>query len=541
MKLNHASFLFIIIIITAFALLINAGDYGVTESSDARYAEIARAAYVNNDYIYPNLLNIHHYHKPPFTYQITALGYKLFGITPFGARFFLQLSVIIQIISVYLITAALFENKKTALRAAVIYTSYPLVLISSRNLTTDSFLTSFALLSIYSWILYRNKGKVLYLYLFAITAALGFYTKGPVIFIVPAVFIIGYNHITKPRNKFSVHHISAILLFLIIALWWFAFLAWQNPDFISYFSGKQTVSRFSENVFNRNEPFWYFIILAPLTGIPWMLILPGLIKINVKKIKKEKIYVVLAASILIPLMFFSASSSKRILYILPFYGISAVLTAGLYQNLTKKHIKIINKVIFIYSIVVTAAIITAYFIKTDFIIHKGIIAGVILMSALNTFIYFSGKIPFPEKPFAVTWILTLFLIIVASKIMSLNELKINSSKPVTDFILKHNLKNRKIIIYNARKPSIAFGLNKDIISIYDGNRDLNRETQFEKDLTWKNYLINIKNNEETEKLDSITDLPSVFLTYKQNPENKLKNIIRKYKHRKEIGKWTIYF
>ncbi|NPA67891.1 MAG: glycosyltransferase family 39 protein, partial [Chlorobi bacterium] len=521
MKLNHASFLFIIIIITAFALLINAGDYGVTESSDARYAEIARAAYVNNDYIYPKLLNIHHYHKPPFTYQITALGYKLFGITPFGARFFLQLSVIIQIISVYLITAALFENKKTALRAAVIYTSYPLVLISSRNLTTDSFLTSFALLSIYSWILYRNKGKVLYLYLFAITAALGFYTKGPVIFIVPAVFIIGYNHITKPRNKFSVHHISAILLFLIIALWWFAFLAWQNPDFISYFSGKQTVSRFSENVFNRNEPFWYFIILAPLTGIPWMLILPGLIKINVKKIKKEKIYVVLAASILIPLMFFSASSSKRILYILPFYGISAVLTAGLYQNLTKKHIKIINKVIFIYSIVVTAAIITAYFIKTDFIIHKGIIAGVILMSALNTFIYFSGKIPFPEKPFAVTWILTLFLIIVASKIMSLNELKINSSKPVTDFILKHNLKNRKIIIYNARKPSIAFGLNKDIISIYDGNRDLNRETQFEKDLTWKNYLINIKNNEETEKLDSITDLPSVFLTYKQNPENKL--------------------
>ena len=98
MKTNS---LIILLIIAAFSLLINVGSYGVVESSDARYAEIGRAMYLSGDYLHPNLMEVHHYHKPPFTYQITALGYRIFGINAFGARFFLQIAVLIQIILVY--------------------------------------------------------------------------------------------------------------------------------------------------------------------------------------------------------------------------------------------------------------------------------------------------------------------------------------------------------------------------------------------------------------------------------------------------------
>ena len=120
----------IFIIIAAVALFINVGSYGVLESSDARYAEIGRAMYATGDYVHPNLLDVHHYHKPPFTYQITALGYEIFGVNPFGARFFLQLAVLLQILLVYKLTLLLFNTKKTALWASIIYFTFPLVLIS---------------------------------------------------------------------------------------------------------------------------------------------------------------------------------------------------------------------------------------------------------------------------------------------------------------------------------------------------------------------------------------------------------------------------
>ena len=64
----------VLLIICGLALLINVGSYGVVETSDARYAEIGREMFTSGDYIHPNLLDVHHYHKPPITYQLITSG-----------------------------------------------------------------------------------------------------------------------------------------------------------------------------------------------------------------------------------------------------------------------------------------------------------------------------------------------------------------------------------------------------------------------------------------------------------------------------------
>ena len=91
-------------------------------------------------YDHPKLMEIKHYHKPPVTYYVTVLGFKIFGVNAFGARFFLQIAILIQLFLIYQITFLLFNDKKISLAAALIYFSLPLVLISSRNLTTDAYL-----------------------------------------------------------------------------------------------------------------------------------------------------------------------------------------------------------------------------------------------------------------------------------------------------------------------------------------------------------------------------------------------------------------
>ncbi len=531
----------IVLIISAIAIYINVGTYGVIESSDARYAEIARAMYASGDYLHPNLLNIHHYHKPPFTYQITALGYEIFGVTPFAARFFLQIAVLIQIILVYAIALLLFRQKKIALFSALVYFSFPIVLISSRNLTTDAFLTLFVLLSLYSWLKYRLSNKPIYLYLFSFSLALGFLTKGALILVVPIIFMIAYNFFIQKHKQTSIHHYLASIVFLLVGFSWFIYLAVDNQSFIDYFLGKQTIDRFSKNAFDRTEPFWYFIVLTPLLGMPWLLALPYLIKNNLQIIKDKPIFKVLIVSFIIPLIFFSISSSKRILYILPLYILFALLVAGLLQ-FSKSTVRIKTlKFVFAYAILLFIGQIGISFFLKDYNIPFQVIIISVIGLLISILIYATKKIEINTKSIFITYLSSIILLINASSLMAANELKVNSPKPVTDFILKNNLNNRVILIYNTRKPSIAFGLNKQIISLYNGSNDLSRETQFETDLNWKKYLINLKDPTELSYLKELSEKPSVLMLYNQKLPKNLSWLKKDYKYEKILEKYTLYY
>ncbi len=540
---KFSSNIFLILSILGMALFLNLGNYGVIETSDARYAEIAREMFHTGDFIHPDLLNIHHYHKPPFTYQITALGYKLFGVNSFGARFFLQLSVLLQVGLVYLIALLLFHKRNTAILAAVIYSSFPLVLISSRNLTTDSFLTTFVLLSIYAWLQYYNKGKIIFLYLFALAMGLGFYTKGPVIFIVTIVFIGLYLYFFPKQHKFKIHYLLAFLLFFVVGFWWYLYLAVENSDFIQYFLGKQTLERFAKNAFNRAMPWWYFLVLLPLTAAPWFFMLPLLIKNKTKELKENPLLKLLSLSVLIPLFFFSLSTSKRILYILPFYVFIALIIAYFIEQASFKQKKISLLFLTIFYILLVLGIMGINFLSGEIFISVSVQVFSILTLFILLFIIFIWKGDLIDKMIYNALLFTVFLLISSSCIMSGNSLQVNSPKPLTDFIKQNQLNQREIYIYNSRQASIAFELDQPIISLYKDSRDLNREVQFEKDTVWKKYLINLNQKKEKEALLlHLKNTPSLLISYKAQDSDKLLDTLSKnFTHHKKFGPYLLFY
>src|SRR4051812_5513543 len=97
------------------------GSWGVIETSEARYAEISREMADSNDWLHPTLLDVHHYHKPPLTYWITAIGLKVFGVNGVGVRFFLQVAFLVQIYLVYRIGSMILHNDNAGLLSSVIY------------------------------------------------------------------------------------------------------------------------------------------------------------------------------------------------------------------------------------------------------------------------------------------------------------------------------------------------------------------------------------------------------------------------------------
>lgn len=531
----------LLLIVGSIVLFINVGSYGVVESSDARYAEIAREMYVSGEYLHPDLLDIHHYHKPPLTYQITALGYKLFGINAFGARFFLQIAVLLQVLLVYALGLALFDKRRIALWAAMIYFSFPLVLASSRNLTTDAFLTTFVLGAILSWVRYRRSARVRYLYGFTLALALGFLTKGPVVFIVPVIFVLAYNATERPKKRLGRHHIGAWLLFVVLASSWFVYICVQNQAFIDYFLVRHTVERFSKNVFNRTEPFWYFLALAPLLGMPWLLILPYLLRYNRSAFRARSVSWALLLGVSIPLFFFSISSSKRILYILPFFGLLAILIAMLLEQIPPERARRVQGLVLGYVTVVLSAFMATLVVDMGFIFPWQVPGLAFLSIPIFIGLFTRSGLSYQSRSVFGVLLVSLIMLGNSGLIMSSNQLQVNSAKPVTDFILAKGLSGRQIIVYNTRKPSIAFGLNKSIISLYDGDGSLNRETQFEEDEKWKDYLIDVTADMGKNKLRKILQEPSVLLIHRFSLSQGMEWLPRYYGNKEIMGRWSIYY
>ena len=540
MREHKAIILFLLL--AAITLLATVGSYGVIETSDARYAEIAREMFRSNDWLNPNLLDVHHYHKPPVTYQITALGYEIWGINPFGARFFLQISILIQIVLVYLLTLQFMNDRKTALWASVIYFTFPIVLIASRNLTTDAFLATFTLLAVYAWVHFRQKGKMRWLYLFTLALGLGFLTKGPVVFLAPVIFAILYNRIEKNKQQWNIHHFIAWGLFLAIASSWFIYLAADNPAFWDYFIGKQTVDRFSHNVFNRSEPFWYFIVLAPLLGMPWLFLFPWFFKKSNITFKPLGIESVLILSVAIPLIFFSISTSKRVLYILPLYPFLAVATAIFLQKLPEANSKTVLHTIGGYAFLLFTALALAPWIPGKIHFPPFLTPVSIVLILLLLWIWKNTFLNIKNKSILISFITASYFLLAATALFSQSVHSFKIATPVTDWIIAQHLDKREILIYNKRLPSVAFTLNKSIISLYDGARQLNREVQFEKDEKWKDYLYNLQDTKERTRLEKkITEQPSLLILYKDKLPKKQAWLKAYYQHEKHLGKWTVYY
>jgi len=528
----------LLFVIYATVLFLFMNDWGIVESSEARYAEIAREMATSGDWLHPQLMNIHHYHKPPFTYWITGLGYYLFGINTFAVRFFLAFSVLIQLFLIQRIALFFLRDKSMAFAAALIYATFPLVIVSIRGLTTDAYLQTFILLSIYFFIKWRTTQRVIWLYLIALSCGLGFLTKGPLILILPVLFLIGFFK-TLPRVSFSGHHLISSLLFITIGFSWFIWLAVENSEFVQYFLFRHTYERMANAaVFSRSEPFWYYLLYAPLVALPWTVVLiAGYLTAKWRDmpsiIKKITMFLVV-----LPVAFFSLSSSKLILYVLPAYAGIAILTAYfLFQTEEKSRYE--N-----YVLAWLALICLSFLVIKQFDASINIPLALLVVPVLTVIALFviraTRSLVSTDRILLSTFLFTLFLLGFGARFMKHNELKVNSTKPLAEWIQQQNLQHKNILVYDRLLPSLAFNLNRDITSLHDGNRYLKREVDFEKNDNWKNQLYDITLSSEADRLKPVLEKGTVLIV-KGNVESSSQWLLNYFTHQHQEGGWTIYY
>ena len=531
-----------LIIGVAFMLIIKSGSWGVSETSEARYAEISREMHLSGDWLHPRLLGIGHYHKPPLTYVITAFSFHLWGVNAFAVRFFLQLAVIFQMVLIYGIGNLLFKDKRTALISAIIYISFPAVLISTRALTTDAYLTTFALGAIFCWMKHRICGHLPFLYGFYLCLAFGFLTKGPLILVLPLIIVIGFNryHPTKSNNLF--HHFMAFIIFVIVGLSWFTALVWENNEFLHYFFVHHLYQRFTDpTAFNRSQPFWFYLLTVPVISFPWfVLIVLQFIKATPTLLKTDPIMKLLFLWVFPALALFSLSSSKLILYVLPVFPGIALASAYFLIKMRASELKVWTNIQMGYHIFTIAAILFTplawpkYGLTWQVWLLSTILTSVLICATRSQWLSAHLRIAVTAMGF------TLGLAVITTFIFSNNPGIINSTQNLAAFITENNLTGRPVLVYNTRLPSIAFHLQREIVSLADGHRSLNRETQFESNENWRRQLLNLKSGQGQRELKNYIDRGAVLITAGKLPENS-KWVTNNYTKAVSIDKWKIFY
>ena len=540
------------VLVLGLGLVVGLNAWGPLESSEARYAEIGREMLTSGNWLHPRLLGIQHFHKPPLTYWLTAVGLAVAGSTAAGARLLPALAVLLQVVLVYGLGRLLFQgNRGQALAAAVVYGTLPVVLISALNVTTDAYLTTWELASAYGLLRYYHENRPPGLYLFWLGLGLAFLTKGPVGFVLPLMVVVGfYFRRGQQRRALTVHHALGFGLFVAVGLSWYIYLMMENPAFVRYFLFEHTMERFANpGTFGRSKPWWFYVVLAPAAGLPWAVVL------LVRAVRTPWASLpqawrnVLLFWVLVPLLFFSLSASKLLLYVLPLFpGVALLVVYYLSQCSDAVLYRWYRGVVlFLGGVLVLLALLPVVVAVTGpgssgLVMSPWLAAwatgGVVVLVLLHM-LWRPARVA-PRLLIAPV-VFTLCLLPMAKTVLHQNELRSNGTRPLALRLQRPDLAGRPVLVYNELLPSLAFALGRVPVSLYDGNPSLRRETQFEPDRAWQSLLVDLPAMAGPRRLPATLLASRPVLVVKGELIAERQQLRTGLPQVEKIGPWQIYY
>src|SRR5262249_4677758 len=210
--------------------LIPCGAIVVVETTEARYAEIAREMVATHDFLIPHLDGLPHFDKPPAAYWAMAPGVALLGHNEWGAR----ISVVLAALLTLALTAriAAVVEAQDALATWILAAS-PLFFILFHLAAADPFVTA-AVAGFHAAYLSQRR------WLPFVALGLGFLTKGPVAFVPTVLPLVAAAWWTRSWSALRpLASLRGWLIVLVLGLTWYVYIVLRVPGLPSYLLGSE--------------------------------------------------------------------------------------------------------------------------------------------------------------------------------------------------------------------------------------------------------------------------------------------------------------
>ncbi len=227
-SIKNRNFFFIILVapFLAFAFVFFSGaGLDVLNIDEAQYAEISREMALSSNWLKVYELGHDYLDKPPLLFWVSALIFKLFGVSSFVYRL---APILLSFFGVYSLWrfVSIFYNRRAAYFSALIWVSTFALDAMNRDVRTDNLLTTFVIFSIWQLSAYLKAGHIKYLIGGSVGIGLSMLAKGPIGLIVPILAFSGqfissrtYRLFFKPAWLFAIVIIGVLLMPMCIGLY----------------------------------------------------------------------------------------------------------------------------------------------------------------------------------------------------------------------------------------------------------------------------------------------------------------------------------
>lgn len=318
----------------------------ITDTTEARYAEIARKMLETGNWIMPQFdYGVPFWAKPPLHTWASAIGMKLFGVGHFGARF----PILLLSMATLAVTYSLMRYQRgtdQALVAVTVLTSSLLFFGASAFVMTDMALVLGTTLCMAGFfVCVTTPDRVGWGYLFFFGLAFGLLAKGPVAVVLIGIpiflwLLIGNRWSILKRLPWRI----GLLLTIVLSLPWYLAAEAATPGYLRYFLIGEHIERFLVSGWQGDlygnghaEPKGMIWIFALGAFLPWTLFAAALLlrpKQTSRQFREDDSgwHSYLLLWCLSPLILFTSAANILPAYTLPALPAAALLLVSLWTK-----------------------------------------------------------------------------------------------------------------------------------------------------------------------------------------------------------------
>jgi 4-amino-4-deoxy-L-arabinose transferase-like glycosyltransferase len=340
------------------ARLLSMALFPLVDTSEPRYAEMARLMVQTNDWttlwFSPG---VPFWGKPPFSFWVQALSFKLFGLNELAVRLPSLLATLGTAGLLYKLARVQF-GPRVGQGAILIFGSSLLVFVAAGAVITDPFFALATTWAMVAYALAQSHPHWSWRYGFFVALALGLLSKGPLVgVLVAGPMLISLLWFKTTRQSFiTMPWVSGLALMLLLSLPWYVLAELKTPGFLNYFLVGEHFLRFVDPGWTgdlygsaHRQPKGMIWMNALVASLPWGLLALALLlhhasqatgRLRLQHNLQDPVRVYLLAWALFTPMFFTMSGNILWTYVLPALPAFSILVALALRDVFEQNLKI---------------------------------------------------------------------------------------------------------------------------------------------------------------------------------------------------------
>jgi 4-amino-4-deoxy-L-arabinose transferase-like glycosyltransferase len=318
-----------VLILAAVLFVCNIWGYDLWAPDEPFFGEGAREMVVDGQWLVSHINGVVNSHKPPlFFWLIALLSLPLGRVTSLTARLPSALASL-GTVAMTLRLARRSSSERTAVLAAFTLGTTYMFWDKARSAQIDALLCCliWVALSVFeAWRAGDFDGRQAGLIFWA-AGALAVLAKGPVGLLLPlgiALVTLAFDREIGRWRELSPLA-GPIVFALICGAWVAAAAQWGPAEYSVWGALKEHFIERGIHGMHHAQPWWYYAKVLPTQLMPWTFLVPGALVLAWRRRDRTDRFLLVTVTFVV--LFFSISTEKRTLYVLPAFPAFALITA----------------------------------------------------------------------------------------------------------------------------------------------------------------------------------------------------------------------